>query len=63
MKYGVLEQCRDFMIVKQNFSHKMLRYFENQLENYLSDNSDEHPAIVCWYEGTMDTDMLIEMYN
>lgn len=59
MKYGVLEQCRDFMTVKQSFSHKMLRYFQNQLEDYLNDQSEAHTAIVCWYEGLMSTDELI----
>lgn len=59
MKYGVLEQCKEFMIIKQRFSHGMLRYFQNQLEDYLNDQSDEHPAIVCWYEGTMNTEELI----
>jgi len=59
MKYGVLEQCKEFMIIKQRFSHGMLRYFQNQLEDYLNDQSDEHPAIVCWYSGTMSTEELI----
>lgn len=59
MRYGVLEQCREFMSVKQHFGHKMLRYFQNQLEDYLNDQSDEHSAIVCWYEGAMSTDELI----
>lgn len=59
MKYGVLEQCEEFMTIKQRFSHGMLRYFQNQLEDYLNDQSDEHPAIVCWYEGAMSTEELI----
>lgn len=59
MKYGVLEQCKEFMIIKQRFSHGMLRYFQNQLEDYLNDQSEAHPAIVCWYEGAMSTEELI----
>ena len=61
MKYGVLEQCKEFMKIKQVFSHKTLRYFQNQLEEYLNNRSDAHPAIVCWYEGAMNTDDFIVM--
>lgn len=61
MKYGVLEQCKDFIKIKQAFGHKMLRYFQNQLEEYLNKQSEAHPAIVCWYEGAMSTEDFIVM--
>lgn len=61
MKYGVLEECPDFIKLKQVFGHGMLRYFQNQLENYLNGESDEHPDIVCWYSGTMTTEEFIIM--
>lgn len=61
MKYGVLEQCKEFIKIKQAFGHGMLRYFQNQLESYLNDESDAHPAIVCWYENSMSTEDFIIM--
>lgn len=61
MKYGVLEQCKDFIKIKQAFGHRTLRYYQNQLEEYLNEQSEEHPAIVCWYAGTMSTEDFIVM--
>lgn len=60
MGYRELEQCRDFDKLKTVFSDDMLKYFEMQLEEYLN-GSNEWTAIVCWWEGEMDTEEFIEM--
>lgn len=58
MGYGELEQCRDFDKLKVVFGNDMLGYFERQLEDYI-DGSEERPAVVCWWEGTMSTEELV----
>lgn len=58
MGYGELEQCKDFDKLKTVFDDGMLGYFERQLERYIN-GSEERPAIVCWWEGVMDTEELI----
>lgn len=62
MGYGELEQCRDFEELKAAFVDEMLRYFEKQLDRYIN-GSEERPAIASWWEGTMSTEELIEMYR
>lgn len=59
MGYGELEQCKDFDKLKAAFDDDMLNYYEQQLESYLN-GSDERPAVVCWWSGTMSTDEFIE---
>ena len=58
MGYRELEQCKDFDKLKAVFDDDMLNYFGKQLEKYLS-GSEDRPAIVCWWENTMDTVELI----
>lgn len=60
MAYRELEQCRDFDDLKTVFDNDMLGCFERQLEDYMK-GSEERPAIVCWWEGMMNTEELIEM--
>jgi len=60
MGYGELEQCKDFDKLKAVFDDDMLNYYEQQLESYLN-GSGERPAVVCWWEGEMDTEEFIEM--
>lgn len=60
MGYRELEQCRDFDKLKTVFDDDMLGYFERQLEDYI-DGSEERPAVVCWWDGMIDTKELIEM--
>ena len=62
MGYGELEQCKDFDKLKAVFDDDMLGYFEKQLESYLK-GSEERPAIVCWWEGAMSTEELLEMHG
>ncbi|MGL6216424.1 MAG: hypothetical protein ACRC36_00200 [Lacrimispora sphenoides] len=59
MGYGELEQCKDFCKLKAVFDDDMLGYVERQLVSYLN-GSDERPAVVCWWSGTMSTDEFIE---
>ncbi|WP_024344838.1 hypothetical protein [Lacrimispora indolis] len=58
MVYRELEQCGDFDKLKTVFDDDMLGYFERQLEEYIN-GSEEHPAVVCWWEGTMNTEEFI----
>lgn len=58
MGYRELEQCRDFEKLKTVFDDDMLNYFGKQLEEYMN-GSEEHPAVVCWWEGMMGTEELI----
>ncbi len=60
MGYRELEQCRDFDKLNTVFGDDMLGYFERQLEEYQR-GLEERPAVVCWLEGTMNTEELIEM--
>lgn len=61
-----LSQCKDFDILINNFSIFTLLMFEQSLTRYLDENKfdeDNVPFIVCWYEGMVTTDDLIEHYN
>ena len=58
MRYGELEQCRDFEKLKAAFDNDVLAYFEQQLEEYMN-GSEERPAVVCWWEGMIGTEELI----
>jgi len=58
--YGELERCNDFNKLRTVFDDDMLKYFQKQLEDYLN-GSGEHPAIVCWYAGTMSAEDFIVM--
>lgn len=58
MVYRELEQCRDFDKLKTVFDDDMLGYFERQLEEYQR-GLEERPAVVCWWEGMMDTEELV----
>ncbi len=60
MGYRELEQCRDFDKLKAAFDDVMLGYLARQLESYLN-GSEEHPAVVCWWEGMMSTADLINI--
>lgn len=59
MRYGELEQCKDFDKLIAVFDDDMLGYFKRQLERYLNGSKDR-PAVVCWWEGMMDIDDFIE---
>jgi hypothetical protein len=59
MRYGELEQCKDFDKLKAAFDGDMLGYFERQLERYLN-GSEDRSAVVCWWAGAMSTDEFIE---
>jgi hypothetical protein len=60
MEYRELEQCEDFDKLKVVFDDDMLGYFERQLKDYLND-SEDRPAVACWWEGTMSTNDFLEM--
>ena len=58
MGYGELEQCKDFDKLKAVFDDNMLNYYEKQLEDYIN-GSEDRPAVVCWWSGTMSTSEFI----
>lgn len=61
MGYGELERCNDFNKLSAVFDDDMLKYFQKQLVDYLN-GSDEHPVVVCWWEGIVDTEEFIKVY-
>lgn len=64
-KWKILCDCRDFFILKQNVSPGVLDLFERQINEYLnlSEITESYlnnvPLSVCWYEGLVDTEMLL----
>jgi len=64
-KWKILCDCRDFPILKQNVSTGVLDLFERQINEYLSLSEitesylNNVPLSVCWYEGLVDTEMLL----
>lgn len=67
----VLEQCRDYAVIAGALNESMTAYFEEQLEQYLNldmpEISDTYlqnvPAVVCWYEGMISTEDLLDTYG
>lgn len=66
---SVLTQCRDSDVITKVFSDSMAAYFEEQLQQYLSMSEITElylynvPPVVCWYEGMISTEDLIDMYG
>lgn len=64
-RWKSLCDCRDFFLLKQNVSPVVLDLFEKQINEYLSLSEiresylDNVPLSVCWYEGLIDTEMLL----
>ncbi|WP_277405540.1 hypothetical protein [Lacrimispora xylanisolvens] len=64
-KWEILSECRDFLLLVQNMDLELLDLFEIQIEEYLNMYElTEHylekvPMSVCWYEGLIDTEMLL----
>lgn len=64
-KWEILSECRDFLFLIQNMDLEILDLFESQIEEYLNMSElTEHylnkvPMSVCWYEGLIDTEMLL----
>ena len=64
-QWKTLCDCRDFFLLKQNVSPGVLDLFEKQINEYLSLSEitenylNNVPLSVCWYEGLVDTEMLL----
>lgn len=64
-RWKLLCDCRDFSLLKQNVSPGVLDLFEKQINKYLnlSEITEDYlkniPLSVCWYEGLIDTEMLL----
>lgn len=64
-KWKILCDCRDFPILKKNVSPGVLDLLERQINEYLSLSEftesylNNVPLGVCWYEGLIDTEMLL----
>ena len=64
-QWKILSNCRDFQHLIQDTNPKVLDLFEMQIEEYLSMGEitesylNKVPMSVCWYEGLIDTEMLL----
>jgi len=64
-RWKILCDCRDFSFLKQNVSSGVMDLFERQINEYLSLSEitqsylNNVPLSVCWYEGLVDTEMLL----
>lgn len=64
-KWKILCDCRDFSVLKQNVSPGVLDLLEKQINEYLNLSEitesylDNVPLSICWYEGLVDTEMLL----
>lgn len=60
-----LKMCRDYPILQKSFTIKELDIYEGQLKEYLGMKEitvtylSDVPRIVCWYEGLINTEMLL----
>ena len=64
LKY--LSKTRDFKILFDNLDHDSLKDIENKIAEYEESFIDEcgcHVPAICWYEGNITTDDLIEIYK
>lgn len=65
----ILIECRDYLAVAKAFERAMIDFFETQLQQYLNmaEITEAYlqnvPPVVCWYEGMISTEDLIEAYN
>lgn len=65
----MLEECRDYSAVADAFEETMIDFFEAQLQEYLNmtEMTENYlqtvPPVICWYEGMISTEDLIEMYD
>lgn len=63
-----LEGCPIYPVFQSVFSESLLDCFEKQLDDYLKmqDVTDEYlrdvPRIVCWFEGMIPTEDMIEEF-
>lgn len=64
-RWRFLSDCRDFPSLVQNASPALLDLFEIQVKEYLNMGElserylNEVPRSICWYEGLIDTEMLL----
>ncbi|WP_313256627.1 hypothetical protein [Lacrimispora sp.] len=64
-RWRLLSDCRDFPSLVQNASPSLLDLFEMQVKEYLNMGElserylNEVPRSICWYEGLIDTEMLL----
>ncbi|WP_313186457.1 hypothetical protein [Lacrimispora sp.] len=64
-RWEVLSNCRDFPFLVQNANPVILDLFEVQIKEYLNMGElsecylNKVPRSVCWYEGLIDTGMLL----
>lgn len=65
----ILEECRDYSAVADAFEESMIDFFEAQLQQYLNMTEitgnylQNVPPVICWYEGMISTEDLIEVYD
>ena len=67
-----LSSCKDFNLLKKNFSQDMLEEFEKHITEYENNatktddysilDTDSH-IIISWYEGLITTQDLVDYYN
>lgn len=63
-----LSKAKDWKALKTHFSIDILCDFENEIHDYemsmgvYSEDVDDYPTIIQWWEGLMDTSELIETY-
>lgn len=61
----ILESCSDYFRLQAALSEPMLDYYEQKLDEYckMTEESELYlqnlPRIVCWFEGLISTDDLI----
>ncbi|MCD8000711.1 MAG: hypothetical protein LUH21_26195 [Clostridiales bacterium] len=67
--YPRLEGCKDFQMFQGVFSDFLMDCFEEQLNQYIEleevteDYLRDVPRIVCWFEGMIPTEDLIEEFE
>jgi len=60
-----LKMCRDYPILQKSFTIKEMDLYERQLTEYIEMDEitdtylSDVPRIVCWYEGLINTEMLL----
>ena len=67
-----LSLCKDFNLLKKNFSQDMLEVFEKHIAEYENSTAEagscsildtDNHIIISWYEGLIATQDLIDYYN
>lgn len=64
--FKYLPKTRDFKVLLKNLDHDSLKDIENKIAEYEESFLDEyeyHVPAICWYEGNITTDDLIEIYK